>query len=93
MYVAILLLLRLVFLLRVSKVRLPGEVLTSEVSPLWMRLLDDEDAGSGILAIMLLLIALGVALEGDEQRLHGMKLAAADVLQRVGACSWCCSQG
>ena len=84
---------KMLSLLRVSKGRLPGGVLTSKVSLLWVRFLCGEDAESGMLAIIVFLIALGVALVGSGQRLHGMKLAAADVLQRVGACSWCCSQG
>ena len=65
----------------------PGEVLTAKVLLLWVRLLYGEDAGSNILAIMLLLIALGVTLVGSGQRLHSIKLAAADVLQRVNTYS------
>ena len=51
------------------------KVLTSKVSSLWVRLLCGEDAGSGMLAIMVFLIALGVALVGNGQRLHGVKTA------------------
>ena len=54
------------------------EVLTSEVSPPWVRLLcGSEDAGSGIKADA---PACGIIFEDNGQRLYGVELAAAVVM-------------
>ena len=73
------LLLRLV-ILKSNKKLLFNKVLTNKVLLLLIRFLNNKDAGSNILAIILLLIAFNITFISNGQRLYNIKLATTDVL-------------